>query len=205
MRSENIGLDRDRLPSWQYQPSRYNSHTMKSSDPLLLAGGNSRCGMYPASKVAISPHLITPKFPRCDHTVGNLSADAGVHWNEKWIIADLLTSSQPHMSASHLLGLQVRANGPSFSLGLVSITKIICIHGGVPVCTYKIIKSRISDFFYNWKWNRHICVKEHILFTKQDVWVLKSKIFGQKSMCLKETGKTHPVHCTLWVKSWVWF
>ena len=31
----------------------------------------------------------------------------------KWSIADLLTSSHPQMSASHLLGLQVRANGPS--------------------------------------------------------------------------------------------
>ena len=30
---------------------------MKSSDPLLLANGNLRCGMYPAGKVAISWHL----------------------------------------------------------------------------------------------------------------------------------------------------
>ena len=36
---------------------------MKSSDPLLLADGNLRCGMYPAGKVAISRHLITPGFP----------------------------------------------------------------------------------------------------------------------------------------------
>ena len=55
---------------------------MKSSDPLLLADGNLHCGMYPAGKVAISQHLVTPGFPRCDHTVGKLSADAGVHWNE---------------------------------------------------------------------------------------------------------------------------
>ena len=55
---------------------------MKSSDPLLLADGNLHCGLYPAGKVAISRHLVTPGFPRCDHTVGKLSADAGVYWNE---------------------------------------------------------------------------------------------------------------------------
>ena len=70
----------------------------------------------PAGKVAISRHLVTPGFPQCDHTVGELSADAGVHW--KWSIADLLTSSHPQMSACHLLGLQVRANGPSCDLFL---------------------------------------------------------------------------------------
>ena len=48
-------------------------------DPLLLADGNLHCGMYPPGKVAISRHLVTPGFPRCDHTVGKLSADAGVH------------------------------------------------------------------------------------------------------------------------------
>ena len=62
-----------------YQPSYNTSHTMKSSDPLLLADGNLHCGMYPAGKVAISRHLVTPGFPWCDHTVGKLSADAGVH------------------------------------------------------------------------------------------------------------------------------
>ena len=50
---------------------------MKSSDPLLLADGNLRCGMYLAGKVAISQHLATPRFPQVDHTVGKLSADAG--------------------------------------------------------------------------------------------------------------------------------
>ena len=78
---------------------------MKSSDSLLLADGTLHCGMYPAGKVAISQHLVTPGFPRGDHTVAKLSVDAG--------IADLLTSIHPQMSASHLLGLQVRTNGPS--------------------------------------------------------------------------------------------
>ena len=55
---------------------------MKSSDQLLLADGTLRCRMYPAGKVAIFRHLVTPGFPRCDHTVGKLSADAGIHWNE---------------------------------------------------------------------------------------------------------------------------
>ncbi len=47
---------------------------MKPSDPLLLADGNLRCGMYPTGKVAISQHLA---IPQSDHTVGKLSADAG--------------------------------------------------------------------------------------------------------------------------------
>ena len=50
---------------------------MKPSDPLLLADGNLRCGMYPAGKVAISQHLAIPGVPQSDHTVGKLSADAG--------------------------------------------------------------------------------------------------------------------------------
>ena len=37
-----------------YQPSYNASHTMKSSDPVLLADGTLRCGMYPAGKVNIS-------------------------------------------------------------------------------------------------------------------------------------------------------
>ena len=52
-------------------------HTMKSSDPLLLADVTLRFGMYPAGKVAISRHLATPGFPQVDHTVGKLSADSG--------------------------------------------------------------------------------------------------------------------------------
>ena len=50
---------------------------MKSSDPLLLADGTLRCGMYPAGKVDISQHLAIPGFPKIDHTVGKPSADAG--------------------------------------------------------------------------------------------------------------------------------
>ena len=67
-----------------YQPPYNTSHTMKSSDPLLLADGNLHYGMYLAGKVAISRHLIIPGFPRCDHTVDKLSADAGVNWNEAY-------------------------------------------------------------------------------------------------------------------------
>ena len=35
------------------------THTMKPSDPLLLADGTLRLGMYPTGKVAISQHLAT--------------------------------------------------------------------------------------------------------------------------------------------------
>ena len=59
---------------------------MKSSDPLLLADGTLRCGMYPAGKVAISRHLATPGFPQCDHTVGKLSVDAGSLCSEPQVI-----------------------------------------------------------------------------------------------------------------------
>ena len=34
-----------------YQPSYNTSHTQWNSDPLLLADGNLRCGMYPASSI----------------------------------------------------------------------------------------------------------------------------------------------------------
>ena len=69
------------MPNWYTinHPTTLHTHTMKPSDPLLLADGTLRCGMYPAGKVAISRHLVTPGFPRCDHTVSKLSADAGVH------------------------------------------------------------------------------------------------------------------------------
>ena len=49
-----------------YQPSYNNSHTMKPSDPLLLADVTLHCGMYPAGKVDISPHLAIPGFPQSD-------------------------------------------------------------------------------------------------------------------------------------------
>ena len=51
---------------------------MKPDYPLLLADGTLHCGMYPAGKVAISLHLATSGLPQCDHTLGKLSADAGV-------------------------------------------------------------------------------------------------------------------------------
>ena len=49
-------------------------HTMKLSDPLLLADGTLGCRMYPAGKVAMFWHLAIPGFPQCDHTVAKLSA-----------------------------------------------------------------------------------------------------------------------------------
>ena len=60
--------------------------------------------MYPADKVDTSQHLATPRFPQGEHTVSEPIVDAGS-----------LTSSHPQMSASHLLGLQVRANEPSYN------------------------------------------------------------------------------------------
>ena len=57
------------------QPSYNTSHTMKPSDPLLLADVTLRCGMYPAGKVDISRHLAIPRFPQSDHTVSKPSAD----------------------------------------------------------------------------------------------------------------------------------
>ena len=56
---------------------KHFTHTMKPSDPLLLADVTLRCGMYPAGKVDISQHLAIPGFPQSDHTVGKPSADAG--------------------------------------------------------------------------------------------------------------------------------
>ena len=53
------------------------THTMKPSDPLLLANVALRCGMYPAGKVDISGHLAIPGFPQSDHTVSKLSTDPG--------------------------------------------------------------------------------------------------------------------------------
>ena len=50
---------------------------------------------------------VPPEWPYCQQ------AQCGRWRPLKWSIADLLTSSHPEMSASHLLGLQVRANGPS--------------------------------------------------------------------------------------------
>ena len=60
-----------------YQPSYNTSHTMKPSDPLLLADVALRCGIYPTGKADISYHLVTPGFPQSDHTVDKPSADAG--------------------------------------------------------------------------------------------------------------------------------
>ena len=82
--SDNIGLDRDRLPSWHYQPSCYTSHTMKSSDPLLLTDGNLRWQ---------SCHLSTPNHPRVPPVWPYCRQAQCGRWHSlKWSIADLLTS-----------------------------------------------------------------------------------------------------------------
>ena len=49
------------MPNWYTinHPTTLHTHTMKPSDPLLLAYGTLRCGMYPAGKVAISQPSVT--------------------------------------------------------------------------------------------------------------------------------------------------
>ena len=60
-----------------YQPSCNTSHTIKPSDPILLANVSLHCGMYPAGKVNISRHQAILRFPQSDHNVGNPSSGAG--------------------------------------------------------------------------------------------------------------------------------
>ena len=57
----------------------FTYNEIQSPTAALLADGALYCGMYPAGKVPISLHLVTPGFPRCDYTVSKLSADAGAH------------------------------------------------------------------------------------------------------------------------------
>ena len=76
------GIIRSVINLVYYQPSYNTSHTMKPSDPLLLANVTLRCGMYPAGKVDISRHLAIPGFPQSDHTVSKPSADAGSLYSE---------------------------------------------------------------------------------------------------------------------------
>ena len=64
------------MPNWYTINHPTTLHTHLPSD------GNLRCGMYPAGKVAISRHLAIPGFPQGDHTVGKLSADAGLLCSE---------------------------------------------------------------------------------------------------------------------------
>ena len=60
-------------------------------------------------------HLLKPSHPPVPLVWPYCrQAQCGCWCSLKWIIADLLTSSHPQMSASHLLGLKVRANGPSY-------------------------------------------------------------------------------------------
>ena len=80
---------------------------MKPSDPLLLDDVTLHCRMYPESKIDIAQHLAILGFLQSDHIVGEPSADAGL------LCEELLTSSHPQMSASHLLELKVPTNRPS--------------------------------------------------------------------------------------------
>ena len=65
-------------------PSYYTTlhYTHTHNKILLLADGALFCGMYPTGKVAISQQLVTPGFPKCDHTVSKLSADTGLLCSE---------------------------------------------------------------------------------------------------------------------------
>jgi hypothetical protein len=75
--SDCIGQDRDSSHLGTLSTIlQHFTHTMKPSDPLLLADVSLRCGMYPADKVDISQHLAIPGFPQSDHTVHKLSAEA---------------------------------------------------------------------------------------------------------------------------------
>ena len=61
-----------------------------------------------------SCHLSTPSHPQVPLAWPYCRQAQCRCWRSlKWSIADLLTSSHPQTSASHLLGLQVHANGPS--------------------------------------------------------------------------------------------
>ena len=76
--SDCIGQDRDsRHLGTLSTILQHFTHTMKPSDPLLLADVTLRCGMYPADKVDISQHLATSGFPGNDYTVGEPSAESG--------------------------------------------------------------------------------------------------------------------------------
>ena len=61
-----------------------------------------------------SCHLLTPSHPQVPLVWPYCPQAQCGRWHSlKWIIADILTISHPHMSASHLFGFQVRANEPS--------------------------------------------------------------------------------------------
>ena len=62
-----IGQDRDSCHIGTLSTIlQHFTHTMKPSDPLLLADVTLRCGMYPAGKVDISRHLATPRLTSFD-------------------------------------------------------------------------------------------------------------------------------------------
>jgi len=69
--SDCIGQDRDSCHFATLSTIlQHFTHTMKPSDPLLLADVTLHCGVYPTGKVDISRHLAIPG------SVGKPSADA---------------------------------------------------------------------------------------------------------------------------------
>ena len=77
--SDYIGQDRDSHHLGTLSTIlQHFKHTMKPSDPLLLADVTLCCGIYPAGKDDILRYLAIPGFPQGDHTaVGKPSGDAG--------------------------------------------------------------------------------------------------------------------------------
>ena len=95
---------------------RYH-HNLQSTDGLtILANWLERLVALRDVSCRQSWHLSTPSHPRVPPEWPYCQqAQCGLWFTVQWSIADLLTSSHPQMSASHLLGLQVCANGPSLS------------------------------------------------------------------------------------------
>ena len=168
---------------------------MKSSDPLLLADGNLHCGMYPAGKVAISRHLVTPRvppmWPYCQQTNWE-------RWRSlKWRIADLLTSIHPKMSASNLLGLQ----GPQQTPAMMRIlTRIELI--SVAWCNSNSINrksqsqqncQRCLHCFWVCEWMNDLILSHGVTWTENLVLrqgrCFKGGLGRLLSICLIETTK----------------
>ena len=109
--SDNIGLDRDRFAILAL--STILLHFTHNEIQWPTAARRWQFALQDVSRRQ-SCHLSTPNHPRVPPVWPYCRQAQCGRWRSlKWIIADLLTSSHPHMSASHLLGLQVRANEPS--------------------------------------------------------------------------------------------
>ena len=90
-------------------PTTLHTHTMKPGDPLLLADGTLRCGMYPAGKVTIS--LATPVFPQCDHV------QMLVHCVVKY-------SRPPNLKSSSNVSLPFSCNKPQLWIRCIKVIEI---------------------------------------------------------------------------------